>query len=165
MDRRAVIAASATAVGVFGIGYALFAPVSDEELIAEVLDRLADALSFSEPIANPMFYGSHLGETFNEIFSENVHIRVAEVAGQIPSHRGKLGLAAARVLQSYGSLDVSFGSTQIAISGDSATVNSEATVMGALGGEMRRDTRAVAFELARIDGDWRITSARVAVAE
>jgi hypothetical protein len=162
MDRRTAIAASATAVGVMGIGYALFAPVSDEELIAEVLDRLAGALSFSEPIANPLFFGSHLAETFNQILVDNVDIRVVEVSAQIPSHRGKLALAAARVLQRYGSLDASFGSIDISVNGDAASVNAEATLMGHVSGELRRDSRAVAFDFSRVDGDWRIASARVA---
>lgn len=161
MDRRTLLATAAGALGLFVVGYAVFAPANDEEMIRETLDRLAAGISFSEPIQNPIFYGSHLAETFDEVFTESVQISVAEVRANIPSHRGKLGLATAQVLQRSGSLDVSFGSTDIDIQGDSARVVSVATVSGNDGGQLRRDSRRVDFDFVKDGGDWRIARARV----
>jgi hypothetical protein len=165
MQRRTLLAGGAAALGLLSVGYALFAPVSDEELIIEVLDELALALSFSEPIQNPIFFGSHLSDRFQDIFAEQVDLEVAEVSGRIPSHRGQLGLAAAQALSMYGSLDVTFGSTSVTVSGTSAEVTSEASVVGTFQGEMRRDTRSVHFEFVLTDGDWKIKGARVSPAQ
>jgi hypothetical protein len=165
MQRRTLLAGGAAVLGVLSVGYALFAPVSDEELIVEVLDELAAALSFSEPIQNPIFFGSRLSERFQDVFAEQVNLRVAEVSARIPSHRGQLGLAAAQALSRYGSLDVSFGSTTVNVSGQSAQVTSEASVVGTFQGEMRRDSRSVDFDFVLTDGDWQIAGARVEAAE
>lgn len=161
MQRRTLLAGGAAALGLLSVGYALFAPVSDEELITEVLDELAAALSFSEPIQNPIFFGSHLSDKFQDIFTEQVNLSVAEVSGRIPSHRGQLGLATARALSMYGSLDVSFSSTTVTVSGQSAQVTSEATVAGTFQGELQRDSRSVDFDFVLTGGDWQIAGARV----
>ena len=161
MDRRQLMGAGAVLLGTGAVGYALFAPVNDRELVAELLDELASTLSFSEPIGNVVFRGSHLSERFKELFVEQIQIRVSEVHGDIPSHRGKLGIAAAQALARYGSLDVSFGIDDMKIQGDSAEIQATATVMGTYGGEMKRDTRPVMFTAVKISGEWRIQTAFV----
>lgn len=161
MDRRQLIGASAGLVGVAAIGYALFSPVSDEEMIAQVLDELGLALSFSAPISNLVFFGSALSEKFETIFTEQVQIRVSEVSARIPSSRGKLGLAAAQALTRYGSLNVSFSIDELRITGDSARCEATASVSGNQGGVMRSDSRPVIFRFSKDSGDWLIQRATV----
>src|SRR5690606_2113175 len=101
------LGAGAIVIGTASLGYALFSQVSDEELIAEVLNELARSVSFSEPIGNVVFYGARLSERFEDLLTETVNIRISEVNASLPRERNKLALAAAQVLSRYGSLDAS----------------------------------------------------------
>lgn len=161
MDRRQLLGAGAALVGVVAVGYALFAPVNDEELIAEVLTELGLALSFSAPISNPLFFGSALSDKFENLFTEHVKISVSEVSGTLPDSRGKLGLVAAQALSRYGALNVSFSIDELKVSGDSARCLATASLRGNQGGEFRSDSRPVVFSFKKEDGDWRIQRARV----
>lgn len=161
MDRRQLLGACAAGVGVATVGYAFFWPANDEELIAQLISELGLALSFSEPISNPLFYGSALTDKFESMFTEQVHIRVSEVSARIPESRSKLGLAAAQALSRYGSLNVGFSLEELKVSGKSAECEATASVLGNLGGDFRSDSRRVTFSLSKEDGDWRIQSARV----
>ncbi len=161
MDRRRILGGAAGILGLGAIGYAFFAPANDEELIAQVLDDLASSLSFSEPISNPIFFGSSLSGKFETIFTEQVQLSVSEVSGNIPSSRGKLGLVAAHALSRYGSMHVSISLDAVDVTGDSARCEATATVAAADGGQLRRDSRPVLVQLVKEDGDWLIRSARV----
>lgn len=161
MDRRQILGAGVGLLGLGSISYALFAPVNDEELIAQVLDELEDALSFSEPVGNPIFFGTSLSEKFETIFTEQVQIRVSEVVGNIPSSRHRLGLAAARTLSRYSSLDVSLSIDSLSVAEDTAKCEATAKVTGNDQGRPRTDSRPVHFAFAKVDGDWLIRSAIV----
>jgi|SRR5690606_6420383 len=166
MDRRTALGAGAIVIGAASLGYALFAKVSDEELIADLLNELARTVSFSEPIGNVVFHGSRLSERFQELMTERVDIRISEVQSALPNRalpneRGKLGLAAAHTLSRYGSLDVSLSINTLRIEGDSASCKATATLIALEQGAPRRDTRPVDFTLIKDDGSWRIQAARV----
>jgi len=165
MERRQLIGAGALALGAAAVGYATFAPTSDEELIAAVLDALAAALSFDEHQGNPVMWGARLSGEFKELMTPQVQIQVAEVHGKIPSSREKLGMAAALVLQRYGSLALSFSALRTSVAGDGAQVEATAHVAGQLYGEFRQDTRQVQIGLDKSDGDWRVSTALVRTAE
>jgi len=165
MDRRQLLGATVGLLGLGAIATALLAPASDEELIAQVLDDLALSLSFSEPIANPIFFGSNLSEKFEDILSEHVQISVSEVAGSIPSARGKLGLIAARALSRYASLRITLSIDELTVQGDSAHCAATAEVTGNDGAGLRSDSRSVVFDLVKDGGDWLISSARVEAPE
>lgn len=161
MDRRQLLGAFAAVLGVAAVGYALFSPLSDEEMIAQILDDLGMALSFSAPIQNPIIFGSTLSDTFESIFAEQVDIRVSEVSGKLPKRRGKLGLAAAQVLSRYGSLNVSFSIDELTFSGTSAKCVATASVTGNQGGQLRSDSRPVILDFSKESGDWLIQRATV----
>lgn len=161
MDRRQVLGASAAILGALSVGYALLAPASDEEMIAQVLVELGLALSFSAPISNPLLFGSALSDKFESIFTEQVSIRVSEVSTQLPRSRGKLGLAAAQALSRYGSLNVSLSIDELTIHGESAHCEATASLAGNRGGELRSDSRRVTFDFTKQSGDWLIQSALV----
>lgn len=165
MDRRSLVATGAISLGAAALGFAIFAPVNDEELIAQLLDDLGAALSFSEPIGNVMFFGSHLSEKFSEIFSEQVDIQVSEIQTTIPSHRGQLGIAAARALQAYGTLSISFAISNLEVTGERANAETVATLTATGGAGLRRDTRRVDFTFAKGSGDWRVLSAIVGTSQ
>ena len=163
MERRTLLAGGALLVGTLTLGIALFSPQSDEEQIRETLDALAEAVSFSEPIGNPVFYGSHLSDQFKELMTDPVQVRVSEVQGSLPSNRGRLGLAAAQVLTRYGALHVGLGDLDINVNGDQASVKGTATVTALGGGRPKRDERPIRFELVK-DGDWVVSSVMVQAA-
>ena len=155
---------SAAILGALSVGYALLAPASDEEMIAEVLDDLGLALSFSAPISNPIFFGSGLSEKFENIFAEQVQILVSEVSFRVPDSRGKLGLAAAQALSRYGSLSVSFSVDTLTITDEVAHCEATAKVSGNQGGQLRTDSRPVVLEFSKGSGEWLIQSALVRAA-
>lgn len=162
MERRTLLAALGLGAGTLTLGYALFAPASDEEQILAVLDALAGSISFAEPIANPVVWGLQLNGKLEELMSENVQVRIAEVRASIPSQRSKLGPAAGLVLQRYSSLDVTISGADITIQGETATVSATARVSGRVGGGFKSDNRELSFGLVRDQGDWRVHSVQAA---
>lgn len=158
MERRNLLAIAAVAVGCLVLAYAFFWPESDEEQIASQLDRLAAAVSFTEPPGNVMFFGSHLADEFEEIFDETVHVKAVEAGASLPEQRQEFAFACAKVLSRFGSLDVTFSDVRIDV-GQTARAVASAVATADVSGELRRDTRPVQFELARVDGDWKVTSA------
>lgn len=151
--------------GTLSLGYALFAPVSDEEQILAVLDALAGSISYAEPIANPVIWGLQLNEKLAELMSENIRVQIAEVSGNIPSQRAKLGPAAGMVLQLYGTLDVTISGADVTLDGDAASVSAIARVTGTLRGQLRSDDRPIYFGLIRESGDWLVHSVQVNATE
>lgn len=156
MDRRTALGAGAIVIGTASLGYALFSQVSDEELIAEVLNELARSVSFSEPIGNVVFYGARLSERFEDLLTETVNIRISEVNASLPRERNKLALAAAQVLSRYGSLDASISIDTLNITDGSAQCRSTATVIALEHGSPTRTRRAVDFTLSKENGSWRV---------
>lgn len=161
MDRRRAIAATVSALGLGVLGYALFSPLSEEEQVENVLRALCAAVSFDEPIQNPMFFGSHLSEQFQDLLTEDVRVMLSEVHFPIPSHRGQLGLAAARGLSRYGSLNATLGGLEIQLQEGQAEARATVTVVSNSGGEVRRADRPVDFSLIKVDGEFRVASVKV----
>lgn len=158
MERREFIAGGVLILGLSVVGYAILAPENDEELIAVVLDDLADAVSFDVPISNPVFFGSRLADRFEAIFAETVTIRVLEVQRTAPPKRSHLALAAAQAMSRYGSLHASFSDLEISIHDSVAQVDAVVHVEGNHGGEFRKDSRPVSIELSKEGGDWLIVN-------
>jgi hypothetical protein len=161
VDRRQTLGVLGLGLGVLVIGYAVFAPENDEELILAVLDELALSVSFSEPLANPVIWGLQLNKKFEDLMTEQVDVSVSEVQQGIPSSRSQLGPTAGLVLQRYGALDVTFSGVDVQITGDQASASGTAQVTGVLGGQPRSDNRPISFGLARVDGDWLVHSVKV----
>lgn len=146
------------------MGYALLSGKSDEERVRETLLSLAEAISFSKPITNPLFYGSHLNDEFEQLLTEHVEVSLAEVSAGMPSKRAQLGLAAAQFLSRSGSLSVALDFEEIALDDTGADAHVRATVLADQGG-MRRQQRAVTFRLLRDGGDFRVARVVVGVDE
>lgn len=163
MQRR-VLAPGLLALGVSVMGYALFSPGSDEERVRRTLLDLAEAVSFSEPIQNPVFYASHLNEEFEDLLTERVAVSLAEVSSRMPEERHELGLAAAQVLSRSGSLSVTLDFEEIRIDDTGADAEVSATVLADRGG-LRRETRSVRFRLLRDGRAFRVSQVIVGAAE
>lgn len=161
VERRQALGFLGFGLGVLALGYAVFAPESDEERILAVLDELALSVSFSEPVANPLVWGLQLNKKFEELMTEQVDVRVSEVRRGIPSARSQLGPAAGLALQRYGALDVTFSGVAVLVQGDHATAEGTAQVTGVLGGERKSDDRPIRFDLFLVDGDWLVQSVHV----
>ena len=106
MERRDLLLSGLAATGLISIGLAIFLPKSDEERITEQLEGLTEAVGFSEPIENPMFWGAALADRIEPFTADRLQVRVAEVAQRPPTERGRLALAAATVLARFGSFRV-----------------------------------------------------------
>ena len=73
---RAVIA-TAAALGLGLIGYALFSRQTDEERIAELLTGLEESVSFEAP-PNPLTHAATLRGRFAELVAQDVVVQVPE---------------------------------------------------------------------------------------
>lgn len=101
-----------------------------------------------------------------KLFEEALEPQVRFSAAELDDTTGRQQLAAlaGSAPNTFGNLDVSIGSTDIRINrerGD-AEVASQVTLTSTRGGELRRDTRHVQFELTKSDGEWRVSAIRVA---
>lgn len=161
MERRNLILGALLAGGAILVMTALFWPKSDEELILAQLNSLAEAVGFSEPIENPMFFGATLADRLEPLVTEQVQVSIPEVHGTVPRDRGQLALASAMALSRYGSLSVSLSSINIQLSAGGARANAEARVIATEGGQLKSDSRTVHFELIKDSGDYQVSSVRV----
>lgn len=155
LSRRNVVIAAGSA-GVLLLGWALFAPESDEEQIRALLERLAREIAV-EGETNILFRTARLNKAFEEIFTEDVSVSIPELTS-LARGRGELARVAARAGShfqnaevSVKSVDVSFGPTPA--HGKAACV---AVLSSTDGSRARRDERLVDFTLLKRDGDWRI---------
>jgi len=160
MDRRTVLILTLLAAGISSISLALLWPESDEERIATMLGELADAIGFSEPIENPVFYGSALANRLEDYLTEQVRVDVHDVRAKVPSDRGQMAMAAAMALARYGSLDVTLSDVSIQMEGDGAQASAEARVIANEAGQMRSESRRVHFVISKEGGDFKVSSVR-----
>lgn len=162
MDRRNVVLFGLLALGGASVAAALFWPQSDEERVAEVLHGTAAAVGFSEPIENPVFFGSALADRLEEYLTERVDVQVYEVHGsRAPNERGQLAIASAMALSRYGSLDVSLSNIAVQLLPDGARATAEARVLASVGGSPQTESRRVHFELVREDGTFKVKRVQV----
>lgn len=148
---------------VLGVYALLFSP-SEEDRIRERLVQLADAVRVDDRELNPLVRHGRIRKEFAEIFVKEAHVSVPEVRGRLTG-RDELVAAATQAATVYQSAEVSFGDAEIRIdpAGMTAEVSATATVSGARHGQaVRRDELPVAIQLEKLDGDWKITSAKVA---
>jgi hypothetical protein len=158
LSRRTV--AIAVVLGSLGLlGYVLFSD-SDEERILARLEELARAVETSSG-ENVAFRTLRLKGVFEEALEPQVRFSAAELDDT--TGRQELAALAGSAPQVFGDLDISIGSTDVRINRElkSADVASEVTLIGTRGGELRRDTRQVRFELQKTDGEWRVSAIRV----
>jgi len=138
--------------------YGLFFWSSDEDLILERLDDLTTAIAVTDGNTNPALKAIKLKGDFQEIFTLAVAVDIPELPGSQLS-RGELAKGAAGLAARFKQVSVGLSDVSVQIQGDSASVQSQATLTAiAFGGEARRDVRDVSFELVKEDGEWRIQS-------
>jgi len=160
MDRRNVLILAILGAGICSISLALFWPESDEERISSLLHDLAHAVSFSEPIENPVFYGSALANRLEPYLTEQVQVDVHDVRAQVPRDRGQMAIAAAVALARYGSLDVTLSEVSIEMQDGGARATASARVIANEGGTLRSESRNVHFVVSKEDGDFKVSAVR-----
>lgn len=158
MDRRTLLISTLLAAGISSISLALLWPESDEERITTMLHELADTIGFSEPIENPVFYGSALADRLEDYLTERVRVDVHDVRSKVPDDRGQMAMAAAVALARYGSLDVTLSNIEIQMLADGAEANAQARVVAHQAGEMRSESRHVHFVISKEGGDFKVSS-------
>ena len=149
MNRRA-LAVAAAVLGIAILLYAVFAKKSDEELIREQLDDLAQAVRVSGPDENPIFRGKRLHDKFEKLFVPNVRVDISELT-QISSGRTELVGVATRAGTIFRSADVEIDASSVDLiaGGSSAMVSGSATLVGDRGNGTQRDQRRVSFGFAK----------------
>lgn len=165
MERRNLVVGALLVGGGVLVLVALFWPKSDEERITGQLESLAAAVGFSEPIENPIFFGSALADRLEPLVTERVRVDIPEVHGSVPSDVGQLAVASAMALSRYGSLSVTLSAIDIRLSTTGAQVSALARVIAAEAGQLKSDTRPVQFELVKDSGDYQVSSVRVGASE
>ena len=155
---RAVLA-TAAALGLGLIGYALFSRPTDEERIAELLSEIDHAVSFESP-PNPLTHVANLRGRFAELVTPDVLVRVPE-RNFVARGRDDLTRLAAAATTRLQSFDVSFTIESLDIDGDSAHANVEVLTDAALGNDPRQGTRQAELRFVKSDGDWLLSEARV----
>jgi hypothetical protein len=159
LPRRAV--ALAVVVASAGLLAYVLLSDSDEERILARLEELARAVETS-PGENVAFRTLRLKKVFEEALEPQVRFSAPEL--DETTGRRELAALAGSAPSTFGNLDVSIGSTDIRINRElsDAEVASQVTLTSTRGGELRRDTRQVRFELHESDGEWRVSAIRVA---
>lgn len=155
---------SVVGVGLAVIGYAVFGTSSDEDLILERLELLAETVRQDESDTNPVIRGARINSVFAELFTKQVSVRVPEVP-DIGADRRDLVGAATQTSARFRTASVKFGSTRVDLDPSKMTagVTTKATLDGvAHDGDMRRDTRGVTLRFEKVDGDWKIVALTVA---
>lgn len=162
MDRRRTLAVLGFASGLLLLAGVFFWPESDEERIRARLHGLSDVLRFSEPIASPVFFASHLSEVFQSSMTPSVQVH-ADEAGRSGLFQPKsLALITAQVLATrFSTLEVSFENIDIDLRGESATVVGTAVALTGQGGTPTLGRRPVRFSLTKIDGKWLVNHATI----
>jgi hypothetical protein len=162
LDRRVFIGVGALGVALVGAG--LFFGSDDEDEIRELLERLVRAVAPpTNAAASPAFRALDLRSALREIFTADAKIDAPELAETGPLGIDEAVAASMRYGERYAGSSITLTRMTIEVSkgGESATSEALAVLEGG-GAELgRRDERQVRFDLAKVDGDWRI--ARVIV--
>ncbi len=161
MTRRDLLLFSLAAGGALSIAWAVFSPKSDEERVAEQLHALADAVHFSEPILNPLFWGTRVAEKMEPLTSPSLILSLAEIGGSPPTERRQLALAGAQMLSRYGSFEVHLEDLNIRLNETGAQAWARARTLANEAGQIRSDTRKVHFRLDKASSDYLITHIEV----
>lgn len=159
-------------VGLIGIAvcaalgaYATFGRSNESESkIRGQLDDLAEAVRIDEGELSPLARQKRVGAELGEIFTEEASATIEE-AGEELRGRPEIVAAAVQLITLYQSADVVFERVSVRIdpSGERARATAVAALTGAPHGEPRkRDERRVTFQLSKIKGDWKVTSAIIA---
>jgi len=142
------------------LGWLIFGE-SDEQRILGNLRELAQAAGTREGEAIT-FRTARL----NGVFKELLHPEVTFDAPELERVQGiqPLSLLAASAPRAYGDFDVSLGESDVELDAKSkrAQVTARVTLEGGRGGEVRRDSRSVHFQLVEHDGEWKVQGIQVA---
>lgn len=146
----------ATILGLFGIVYGVFFYKNDEARIRERIDGIAAAGSFSEG-TNPAMYGINLKAGLKEAMAPGATIDAAELGGASLGPDEAVG-AGARLAGQCKSAKIAVVDLRIRVTKDTATAEGRVVFTGNEHGTgVRVEQRKAQFELAKIDGEWKVT--------
>ncbi len=148
------------AAGIGLAGYAVFAGKSDQERIADQLERLERVVEISGD-ENLLLRGSRIRGEFQEIFVKDVAVKIPELTS-LGSGRAPLAGVATQAGARFSSADIDFGKLDISVGNAGANVKAPVTLTANdRAGRVRCDRRQVRIGFVKVDGDWLISSVRV----
>lgn len=153
----------AIGLGVAILIYVVFFSESDEDVIRDKLDLLAETIEVKGNQENVVLRGARIKDAFAELFVKEVIIRIPELTEMREGRMELVGLAT-RAPSWYRTASVDLDGLRIDVDeqGTSAHVSGEATLTATrLTGELRRDDRTVSIRFDEIEGDWKIVSLSV----
>lgn len=157
--RSRAVLATAAALGLGLIGYALFSRQTDEERIAEVLNALEGAVDFESP-PNPLTHAANIRGRFADLVSPDVVVDLPE-RGLVARGRDDLVRLAVAGTSRMQRFDVAFTVEELSVIGDSAKASVEVVTETTLGSEPRLSTRHADLQFVKSDGEWLLASAHV----
>jgi phosphoribosylformylglycinamidine synthase len=161
MKRSLLLGFIAAVVG--AVIYVLFFGASDESRIRDRLDQLAAAVRIDEDELSPLPRAGRIRSELADIFTKDATASVAEMDETFEG-RDAMAAAAAQIIGVYRSADVSFENVKVRIDEAAADVKATAAVTGARHGQgITREELPVTLKLKKIEGDWKIVSAVVAL--
>ncbi|HEV8550111.1 MAG TPA: hypothetical protein VGQ57_13800 [Polyangiaceae bacterium] len=158
MFTRSRVALAVIVLSVALLAYVIFGS-SDEDKVVLRVKELASAVE-TRADESLLFRTARINKVFKESLEPDVTFRAPE----LPSKSGirELGLLAAEAGQTFGSVRLSVGATDVHVDHELARAVSEITLTSERGNELHGDRRSVRFELRREGGDFRVSSIDVA---
>ncbi len=159
MKRRLALAGVALGLGL--VAWAVLSRPSDQELITARLRALEAAVAVDGQ-ENVVFRTSRLNQAFEEIFVQDVTVRIPELTS-LARGRGALAGVAAKSGTYFNSAQVTFTDLDIDVDPkrESAQVGARVVLDAVEGDRRRRDDRRVSLRFTRPDGDWLIDAITV----
>ena len=158
MFSRSRVALAVIALSVALLAYVVFGS-SDEDRVLLRVKELASAVE-TRSDESIVFRTARIDKVFKASLEPDVTFRAPE----LPAESGirALALLAAGAGQTFGSVRLSVGATDVHVDHDVAHAVSEITLTSERGNELHGDRRSVRFELRRAGGDFRVRSIDVA---
>lgn len=158
---------AAIAAGLAIFLYAVFFGSSDEDLIREKLDLLAETIEVKGHQENIVVRGARIKDAFADIFTKEVVIEIPELTNVSTGRMELVGLAS-QAPTWYRTASVDLDSLQVDVDqqGLSAHVSGPVTLTATrLTGELARDRRTTSLRFDKIEDEWKVVSVTVSAKE
>lgn len=160
MDKKLLFAGLGLGLGLVVLVYALFSAETEEEKMRRVLNELATAVSFHEPIENPLVHGARLQKNLEELVAQPLQVELKEAFSQLPSEPRALALAASQALLPYGALHVSYKKLELHTEAP-YSASGVVQISAFQNGEPKSAERPIHFEFTRLKGEFLVSRIQI----
>ncbi len=159
---KKTLGAAGIALGLGLALYALLAKKSDEELIRERVEHLAEVVRVDGPGENALFRAQRLEKELAEIFTRDVRTELPELGSSSGGRDELVGLAThAGSEYQHAEISLSKETVELEKSGKRGRFRALATLASEDDDGAHRDQRKLELGLVKTEDGWRIDSVRV----